>query len=170
MHPEARERPFFCEVFRLRDLAGVMWKSQVRSSSMNIDLGSEVAHCHRATFDMPAGPSWSPRTLPGRFSRSLRLPEHKVQGILFARISGEIAAFIGNLEHCIVIMQTYCVRHLAKFRVLFHAEKDTALAFISKATLDQGLCHLNDCRYLLRRFSVDIRTTYMQRIHILEEA
>src|SRR5438309_5065516 len=99
MHPEARKRRLLGEVFRLRDLAGVVREGKVHASTVNVDLRSQVAHGHRAALDMPAGTTWSPGTGPRGFAGCLSLPEHKIQRISFTRIFRKVPALVGNGQH-----------------------------------------------------------------------
>src|SRR6266516_1468975 len=67
MHPETSEGRFPREVFRLRNLAGMMWKGQVSTTTMNIQLLTKIAHRHCTALNMPPWPSWSPWARPRRF-------------------------------------------------------------------------------------------------------
>src|SRR6266513_5831510 len=50
--------------FALRDLRFVMRENIIDAASMNIDLVAEQRRRHRAAFDVPAGPAWSPWRIP----------------------------------------------------------------------------------------------------------
>src|SRR2546421_12708257 len=130
MHPDTRERPLPRKMFPLRNLARVVRKSEVSASAVNIDLRTKIAHRHRAALYMPAGTAWAPGAGPCGFARSLRLPEHKIKGILFTWIVWKIAAFVGDSQHGMIIIQTNRSRHHGKIWISFDTEIDVARVLV----------------------------------------
>src|SRR5207245_8833345 len=94
------------------------------------DLGTQRVHRHRAALYMPAGTAWAPGAGPRGFARSLRLPKHKIKGILFTWIVREIAAFVGDSQHGMIVIQANRSGHHAKLWISFDAEIDVARALV----------------------------------------
>src|SRR3990167_7201066 len=84
-------KPVFHELFvggalALRDLVFVVGEYEVYSASVNIKALSEIFESHRRTFNMPAGPPFSPRRMPKNIAvfRLPSFPQYKVRRLLFA--------------------------------------------------------------------------------------
>ena len=73
--------------FALGDLVFVVWKYQVLTAPVDVQLFPQVFQRHRRTFDVPAGPPGSPRAGPGRLAFLGSLPQHKVHGVLFVFVN-----------------------------------------------------------------------------------
>ena len=130
MHPDTREGPLPRKMFRLCNLARVVRKGEIGASAVNIDLRTKIVHRHRAALYMPAGTAWAPGAGPRGFARSLRLPEHEIKGVLFTWIVRKIAAFVGDSQHGMIVIQTNRSRHHAKLWISFDAEIDVARALV----------------------------------------
>src|SRR5438132_3466019 len=135
MHPEAGEGSFLGEMFGLGDFTGVVREGEVGPTTMNVELGTEIAHGHGTTFDMPAGTTGSPRAGPERFARGLCLPEDKVERVFLVGVVGEVAAFVGDGEHSVVVVEADGMGHDAEAGVLLDTVIDATIADIGIATL-----------------------------------
>ena len=82
MHPVTGEL-FSVGRFTLRNLILMMWKYQIFTAGMDINLLSQIFFRHHRTLNMPARTSLAPGRYPERLSLLLRLPEHKIKSILF---------------------------------------------------------------------------------------
>src|SRR6202521_1244344 len=58
-----------------------MAERKIAAAAMNIDLVSEVSHCHRRAFDMPARPPGPKARRPGRLVRPRTAPQREVQSV-----------------------------------------------------------------------------------------
>src|SRR5438876_546596 len=157
MHPETRERHFTRKVFGLSNLAGMVWEREISATTMDVYLRAKVTHRHRAALDMPAGATRTPRTGPGRFTGSLRLPEDKIERVPLARIIREIPPLIGDSKHGLIIIQTYCASHNTKLWVLTDAVIDTTLTLVSIPTGQKSLNNLNHHGGFLGGMRINIR-------------
>src|SRR6266566_5891608 len=123
---------------------------------------------HRATLDMPTWATWTPGTWPGRFTRSLRLPEDEIERVLLARIIRKIPSFIGDSKHGRVIVQADCTGHDAELRVLLYTIIDTASTLVCIPTRQECLDNLNHHRGLLGGIRIHVGTAHVQRVHIAQ--
>ncbi len=168
MHPETRERHFAREVFGLRDLARVMRKREIGAATVDVDLWAKVTHRHRSALDMPAGATWTPGTWPGRFTGSLRLPEHKIERVLLARIIRKIPSFISDSKHGCIIVQANCAGHDTELRILLNAVVDATLTLIRVPTRQERLDNLNHRGSLLGSICIYVGAAHVQRVHITQ--
>lgn len=81
MKPVLRKR-FSCCGFRLGDFVFVMRKDEVFSSSMYLEIRSQVFHAHDRTFYVPAGSTFSPRAAPRRLAGFGFLPESEIERVI----------------------------------------------------------------------------------------
>ena len=72
--------PAITESLLLRQLVVVVGKLQIDPPAVDIDRStmSYGMFNHSRTFNVPAGPPSTPRTLPGRLARFGRFPEREV--------------------------------------------------------------------------------------------
>src|SRR5579885_1830143 len=117
----------------------MMRKDKIGAAAVNIQLIAKIARGHGAAFDMPARPPWSPRTGPGRLARLLRLPEYKVERIIFERIVRVVAALVGCCQPGIIAHISSRLGQFAEMRIAFDAEIDVALAHIGVTARQQLL-------------------------------
>src|SRR5437868_5230125 len=121
------------ETIGLCNFAGVMREGKVKTTTVNIQLRSKIAHRHCAAFDVPARTTRSPGTWPRGLTGSLRLPEDKIKGILFTRIVRIVAVLVGNGQHGVIVVEPNGSGHDTELRVLLDAKIDTAVAHVCKA-------------------------------------
>src|SRR2546422_20806 len=86
VQPVAGERQFRGVRFRLSNLVLVVRKDEVLSTTVDIDLLSQVLQVHRRAFDVPAGATGTPGARPSWFTGPGRLPQDKVHGMFLPRI------------------------------------------------------------------------------------
>ena len=86
MEPVSREGNPVSERLGLGQLVFVVGENEVFTAAVNVDSLSEIFDRHRAALDVPAGSALSPRAIPGRLSRLLRLPQREVEHILFSLV------------------------------------------------------------------------------------
>src|SRR2546422_6542290 len=84
VRPDSSEGPYPGDRLRLRNLALVMWKDQVGSAAVHVNLVAQVGERHGRTLDVPARASFSPRTRPARFVGRTFLPEQEIERVLLA--------------------------------------------------------------------------------------
>src|SRR4051812_29427887 len=83
MQPQSRER-LPARGLALRDLVLVMREDEVPSAAVDVEGGPEILLAHRRALDVPSGPAFSPRAVPGHalgLSGLGRLPEREIERI-----------------------------------------------------------------------------------------
>src|SRR5260221_14416942 len=93
----------------------------------------EIGTRHLAPRGVIAGPAWSPRTRPRRLAGLLRLPEHEVQRIFFARIIRIIAALVRRLQPGAIANVAAGIRECAEVWIAPDGKVDPAVALVGKA-------------------------------------
>src|SRR5262245_45025015 len=86
MHP-IFDKSFSRKSFGLCDLVFVMREYVIDSSTMDINGWSKDFYSHRRAFEMPARPTWTPRTLPKNGAIAFAIiffPKGKVGDMIFA--------------------------------------------------------------------------------------
>src|SRR5205814_7624768 len=78
-----------------------MWKDQVGTAAVDINLVAQVGERHGRALDVPAGASLSPGTGPVRFVWRTFLPEQEIERVLPARIVRIGAALGRKLDHLV---------------------------------------------------------------------
>ena len=81
MHPEANKGFFTGDRLNLGNLALMMRETQIAAAQVNIYRFAQKLGRHGRTLNVPTGSPGSPGTVPGGFTRRLRLPEHKIEWI-----------------------------------------------------------------------------------------
>jgi hypothetical protein len=133
MHPVTGEL-LAGEGFGLGDLVLVVREDQVVAAAVDVDLLAQDGQVHGRAFDVPAGASLTPGTVPGRFPGLGSFPDGEVHRVLF---------FFFDLDarpglHVVDLT----AGEFAVFRVPGDAEVDIpVLSQIGKALVNQALDH-----------------------------
>src|SRR5690606_11850563 len=119
----------------------------------------EVMRAHGGAFDMPAGTTFAPWALPGRFSGLGCLPEREVERVFFFLARRDAGAD----EQVIDVP----VRQLAVPGERPYPEVHVALGLVGVALVNQTLDHLDDLGDLLRRTWIDVGRKDVERGHLV---
>src|SRR5207253_3538174 len=66
--------------FALRDFVFVMGKNEVQPAAVDVERLAENSHAHRRAFDVPAGATFAPRTIPSRLTGLGTFPKSEIAG------------------------------------------------------------------------------------------
>src|SRR5664280_3731990 len=94
---------------------------------MNIESFPQVTSAHGGTFNMPAGPAFSPRAFPRRFAFLAFFPERKIQRILFFVM--DVNARAGNHFFQITSGQT-AVLFVITYRKIYISIHTISISFL----------------------------------------
>src|SRR5215470_18060289 len=122
MHPVPHTRAYPGRILCLSNFAAVMRKNQICSPAMDIDLRPQETRRHGRTFNMPAWPSWPPRTWPGWLIRHSTSPEEKIQRIALSWVTGIIPVQVRAFQELVVAHQPAGIGQLRKLRITAHVE------------------------------------------------
>jgi len=92
VHPDVRKRRVRMGAGRLRDFVLVMREHQIAAAAVDVETFPQQCRRHRRTFDVPAGASAPPGTIPSRRFGVRGFPEHEIHRVPLVR---------GSLDPCL---------------------------------------------------------------------
>ena len=127
---------------------------------MNIKIVTQIFFAHHRTFNMPARPTLTPRTLPAWLARFGRFPKRKIHRVTLLLAH----AHTRSSQHILQIT----AGKLAIILKVLHGKINVAINLISRAP-SQKLLHQGDnLRHMLRYAWMHISLKHIQSAHILK--
>src|SRR5699024_2245044 len=77
----------------------MVWEGQIAAAALDVEVRAEILQGYGGTFDMPARPAASERTIPCRLAGYFGLPQQTIKGIVFAGSFEITAAICKHLKH-----------------------------------------------------------------------
>jgi hypothetical protein len=142
-----------------------MREEQIAAAPVNVERVPQKARAHHRAFDVPAGTAQTPRAVPGRLARRLRLPQHEVEGIALVRIVGAVAALIGHRQHLGPGQMTESAEGGPGIDVVV----DAAARYVGEAAFDQRADGGDDVGDDVGGAGVLVRRPNVQDLHVADE-
>ena len=129
VHPIARELSS-ARAFRLGNFIFMMWKLQIPTAAVNINLFAKHFTAHCRALDMPAGAAITKYRRPFRLVRLGGLPQHKIKRITLGRGHGNALTglqFINIFarQFAVVGKAAHRIKHVTRLFLTAAAVRDT---------------------------------------------
>ena len=148
--------------YRLCDFTFVVRENQVHSSSVNIEVFTQVFASHSGTFGVPSGETVAPWRRPAHdMFRLCLFPKGEVGGIAFFALSVEVT---GGIQYVVQITSgKFSV--VVIFIVFGYIEVDGAFAFIGVSGIQNLLYQLDLFNDMSWSMWLNAWRKYIQRFH-----
>ena len=160
VEPITRQRLLPGQALSLSNLCLVMWKDQLRPTTMNIIRWPEVRQRDRGILYVPAWSSFSPRTVPEYLARFVALPQCKISRMLFPRIG------INPVNPQIFKLL------VGKFPIawkLRNIKVDITVNSVRETLLEQSCDLVDDLGNMIRSVRIEVYAFHMQILHVFKE-
>src|SRR5205807_3954441 len=159
MHPELY-RLFPTHPLTLSNLVLVMWKAQIHTASVDVELFSQVPGRHRGALNMPAGEAYTPGTRPVHLATFIAmLPQCKVLRRVFILGHFHLLAPMSARSELL----NGVARKLSIARETANIVVNITICYIGKPLLDKFFGHSQHFWNMLGRLRIDMRR---QNVHL----
>src|SRR5690606_5214072 len=159
--------PVFCRLFmvacfRLSYLIGMVSRSKVHSSAMNVERVTKIFTAHCRAFDVPSRKAPSPWRRPTHNMFWLRFdPQGEIKSSFLLILTSQITA-VRN-EFVDIPVGQYSI--IMIFTIFLHVKIDSAVHFVSEIICQNLFHHLNLLSNMTSRRRLDIRRQRIEYSH-----
>src|SRR5947209_10929394 len=159
MHPELH-RLFPTHPLTLSNLVLVMWKAQIHTAGVDVELFSQVPGRHRGALNMPTGEAYTPGTRPVHLATFIAmLPQCKVLRCVFILGHFHLLASMSARSELL----NGVARTLSIARETANIVVNITICYIGKPLLDKFFGHSQQFWNMLVRLGIDMS---WQHVHL----